>query len=353
MVSVRSFDDDPLRILRAFGFASRFGFTIEASTLRLIKRKVKLLETVSFERIRDELFKVLDRKDAFAYLCRMDALGIIAVLFPEISPMRHMAQGPYHHLDVWKHTLETVKQLERVFIREKKDEDVRCYLQESLSSERSRQALIKLGALFHDVGKPKTFRKEGRKFTFYGHERVGAEISERIAWRLKLSNDEIHALRKMVFWHLRPGYLADNEYISPRAKFRFFRDTAGEAGSVLLLSMGDQRATRGRLTTAQTRRSHERVACQLLREFFKKKHEQPSVRLLTGDDIMAHFKVPPSPLIGEVLREIEEQQAIQKIKTQAEALEVARRVIRKEKPIARGKISGRISAMSMRVGRRK
>jgi poly(A) polymerase len=134
----------------------------------------------------------------------------------------------------------------------------------------------------------------------------------------------------MVFWHLRPGYLADNEEVSPRAKFRYFRDTADEAVSTLLISLADQRATRGPLTTKASRVQHEKIVFALIKQYFKEKKQVKAVRLVTGDDLIKEFKLEPSPLIGRVLREIEELQAIGKLKSRQEALKAANRLIRKK-----------------------
>jgi poly(A) polymerase len=327
LVNKRAFDEDPLRILRAFSFSCIFGFKIDEPTLRLIGLKKNKLSSVSFERMRDELFKILDSPCAFEYLRQMDKLKILKIIFPEIEVMRDVGQGPYHHLDVWEHTLETVRQLE-LLIRELKDsQDIQDYLNEIISSDRRRRALIKLGALLHDIGKPEALRYEDGKTKFHGHERIGLEITENVARRLRLSNDEMDCLKRMVFWHLRPGYLADNEEISPRAKFRYFRDTASEAVSVLLISIADQRSTKGPLTTDESRRQHEKTVFGLIKEYFRKKKEKKPKRIINGNDLINKFKLEPSPLIGKVLREIEELQAIGKVKGKKEALKIAEKII--------------------------
>lgn len=328
VVKGTSFDEDPLRILRAFSLAAIFDFKIDRQTLRLARLKKKKLLGVSYERIRDELFKILDLGDAYKHLLTLDRLKIIQLIIPEIESMRGLKQGPYHHLDVWAHTLETIKQLENLMQELKNNGEVRGYLDEFISAERRRRALIKLGALLHDIGKPKALRREEGKTKFHGHEKIGLEMTEEIARRLRLSNDELDSLRKMVFWHLRPGYLADIEQISERAIFRYFRDTAQEGLSILLLSLADQRATRGPLTTKESRLRHEKVVLGLIKRFFKEKKKKKLARLISGDDLINKFNLEPSPLIGKILREIEELQAIGKIKTKKEALSAARKLIK-------------------------
>lgn len=327
LVNKEAFDEDPLRLLRAFSLAAIFNFKIDTEAIKLIKLKAKSLAGVSYERIRDELFKIFETPHSFQYLVQMDKLKLLGVILPEIEAMRRIKQGPYHHLDVFGHSLEAVKQIE-VFIQElKNNQEVQNYLDEFISTNRKRRALIKLGAFLHDIGKPLALRREDGKTKFHGHERIGLEITRDIAKRLKLSNDEINSLEKMVFWHLRPGYLADNEEITPRAIFRYFRDAAQEGASILLISVADQRATKGPLTSQESRLRHEKVSLDLIEEYFRRKKEKKIPRLLNGNDLLKKFKLTPSPLIGKILREIEELQAIGKVKTKSEALKIAKALL--------------------------
>lgn len=332
VISKRAFSEDPLRILRTFSFACTLGFTIDKKTLKLVKLERERLAGVSSERIRDEIFKIFDSSCAFDYLLQLDKLKILKIILPEIEKMRGVNQGPYHHLDIWQHTLEAVRQLEILIAELKNNQEIQDYLNEIISGGRRRPALLKLGALLHDIGKPQALRREDGKIKFHGHERIGREIASNIARRLKLSNDEINSLYKMVLWHLRPGYLADNEKLTPRAIFRYFRDTDKEAISILLLSLADQRATQGPLTTKGSRIRHERVVFGLIKEYFRKKKEKKIVRLINGDDLIKKFKLEPSPLIGKILSEIEELQAIGKINIKKQALTIAKKFIRLRPP---------------------
>ena len=327
MVNIRAFDEDPLRILRAFSLSAISGFKIEKQTFRLARLKREKLTKVSFERIRDEMFKILQCHNSFDYLNQMDKLKILQVILPEIIKMRRIGQGPYHHLDVWQHTLETIRQLEILYKEVRSNHDIQQYLDQIISSERSRKTVLKLGALLHDIGKPAALRREEGKIKFHGHERIGLGMTEDIGRRFKLSVDEINTLRKIVLWHLRPGYLAGCEVLTPRAKFRYFRDADQEAISTLLLSLADQRATKGPLTTKNSRVKHEKVCKSLMREYFKKKKEKKPKRLINGDILIKKFKLEPSPLIGKILSEIEELQAIGKISTKPQALEAARKIL--------------------------
>ncbi len=329
-VNKKAFDEDPLRILRCFSFWAVLGFKIDKDTLKAACAKKDKLLKVSAERIREELFKVLDSPFAFSCFKEMDRLKILEIIFPEFKVMKGVSQGPYHHLDVWRHTLEALEHLEGVFSENKTNRDISIYLNEVISSGRKRRALLKFACLLHDIGKPKSRRRKAGKLTFHGHERIGLGYTDDIARYLKLSNDEAAALRRIVLNHLRPGYLADNKEISARAKFRLFRDTKNEAAGIFLLSIADQRATRGRLNSKKSRLHHEAVCQSLIKEYFAKLKEVKPERLITGDDLIRVFKLAPSPLIGKILREVEELQAIGKVKTKQDALKAAKRFIHKK-----------------------
>jgi len=327
MVSAKCFKEDPLRLLRAFSLRAMLDFRIENKTLAKIKKDKELLPSVSMERVREELFKILASERAAVTLKEMDKTDLLVKVIPQITVMYNVKQGGYHHLDVWPHSLQTVVELEKLLEELKDDTDVNEYLDEEIASTHTRRALLKLAALLHDIGKPETRKKdEDGRISFHGHEHVGRAIVRHIAKQLKFSTHERFALEDMVLWHLRPGYLGDFKQPSERAIFRFFRDAKEEAASVLLLSLADQRATRGPLTTEKDQKHHEKICMMLLQRYFEKKKEKPFVRLINGHDLIKKLKLTPSPLFAKILREVEENQVLGKITTKEEALELARKI---------------------------
>jgi poly(A) polymerase len=327
-VYAKSFDDDPLRIMRAFSLAAIFGFKIDPAAYRQVFLKKKKLSTVSWERIRDELFKIFSSPKGFEIIEGLDNYKILELIFPEIRKMKKNKKLSLRRLNVWGHTLLTFKNVETLIGGFERDPQIRDYLNEEISSGRSRAQLLKLAALLHDVGKPATFRIENGKVQFHGHERAGSVLTGSVAARLKLSNEELRLLKRIVFMHLRPGYLVTNPVLTAKAKFRFFRDAGEEAGAVLILALADERSTRGYLLLDKSRKNYERLIPRLLKEYFNKQNNIPRARLMDGNDIMKRFKLPPSPLIGKVLKELEELQAIKKIKTKEQALKAARVIIK-------------------------
>ncbi len=325
-ISDQAFKDDPLRMMRAFSLSAGLGFKIERDTLRQIKKEKERIRGMSAERIRDELFKILRTHRAAATLKSMDKTGLLEQIIPQVRVMYDCHQGGYHHLDVWAHSLETVVQLEGVFTQMRDNQELKSYWEEPLGADRSRAALLKLAAFLHDIGKPETRKKEGERMTFHAHERVGRNIVTHIAKRLKLSTRERHALEDMVLWHLRPGYLSNFKKPSEKAIYRYLRDTKDEAAGVFLLSLADQRATRGPLTTEEDQRHHESICLDLIQRYFDQKKEKPVARLINGDDLIRKLKLKPSPLFAKILSEVAEKQVLGQVGTRDEALALAKKI---------------------------
>lgn len=331
VVSSFSLPEDPLRILRAFSLSAVLGFKIEPKTRAEIKRHKNKITQSAFERIAEELFKILNSQSAFKTFRAMDEFRILDEIMPEIKIMRGVNQGPYHHLDVFGHSFEALKQIEVLFSELKRNKDLQGYLGATVSGTHSRRALLKLGAFLHDIGKPDSKERVKGKTCFHGHERVGRNIARDISERLRLSTDERNALDKIIYWHLRPGYMADIDPLSRRAIYRFFRDTQNEAPAVLLLSIADQRSTRGPLTRGENRKHHEDVCLGLVKDFFRKAKEKKLPKLINGHDLISRFKLESGPLIGKILAEIEEEQAVGVISTKPQALGLAEKILRAKK----------------------
>jgi poly(A) polymerase len=264
-VHSKSFDDDPLRIMRAFSLSAIFGFKIDPRTSRQISLKKNKLNSVSSERVRDELFKILASPQSYDIFSLLDKFGILELIFPEIRKMKRNNKRSFSRLNVWKHTMLTFQNTEAIINGFKRNPGINEYLGQEISSGRARAELLKLAALLHDVGKPQTFRVERGKVQFHGHERLGAGLTGAIAIRLKLSNEELRILKRIVFLHLRPGYMVTNSLLTAKAKFRFFRDSGDDAGSVLILALADERSTRNYLLLDKIRQKYEKLIPRLLK----------------------------------------------------------------------------------------
>ncbi len=324
MAAPKAFADDPLRLLRAFSLAAQTGFKIEAKTILRIKKDAPLINRAAMERVREEIFKVLESPLAFRNIVALDKIGLFEKVLPQVAVMYGVKQGGYHHLDVWKHSLEVLNQLELLLAEIDGDDRLRGYFSAKIGGDHSRAALLKLAALLHDIGKPDTRKKEKDRMTFHGHEHVGERITRLAVRRLKLSVKEQHFVEDAVRMHLRPGYLSNFKKPTDKVMFRYLRDTKEEAVSIAVLAIADQRSTRGPLTTEAKAKHHLKICRLAIEEYFKEKAKPVRERLITGHDLIKVLKLKPSPLFTEILTAVEEAQALGRISTRQEALAMAK-----------------------------
>jgi len=344
-VSEAALRDDPLRLLRGPRIAAQLGFRMEAQTQEMIRRHAPLLARAAAERQRDELRYILATPRAGQALRLVDALGLLAYLLPELEPARGAEQPKEHYWDVLGHSLATVEYLD-VLLSEAEPEAVpgrvlwqalwselawwqegADYFREEVVPWMSRAALLKLGGLLHDVGKPATrSTDETGRMRFFGHQHVGADIAAAALRRLRFSSREVAMVRAMVAAHLRPVQMAQQGPPTRRAIYRFFRDT-GEAGiETLFLSLADHLATVGpRLNEAGWRR-HVALTSYILEKRLREADVVAPPKLLKGEEVMAALGLPPGPLVGQLLEAVREAQAAGEISTREEALALARRL---------------------------
>ena len=333
-----AFTDDPLRILRAFRFAAELNLELDPALPEQIAPAVSRLSDVSGERVRDELFAVFRTTRAHWAIRQLNALGVVDVIFPEIAVGRGIDQGDYHHLDVLSHELETVAQCDRMLAGfEEFSEPLRApladYCRRMPVDRRPMGALIKLAGLHHDVGKPATRRvKPDGDVWFIGHEHFGSTLVESLIERLRLSNQEGRTLTLLVEHHLRPGFLSREPQLTRRAVFRFFRDLGDDGPACLLLWWADRLATRGPLSnTAQIPDQRARLEELLRAYFFKPEEAIRPPKLIDGHELMQALGVPPGPLVGQLLRAIEETQAEGKLRSKDEAVALAQLLLAAKK----------------------
>ncbi len=329
--SADAFLDDPLRILRAFRFAATLGFLISTDTLGLIPASLSTLKYVSHERVRDELIALLAADKCFPALRSMDAAGVFDVLFPELSSMRGCSQNEYHHLDVWDHSLETVRCLEaQVALRfpcfDPLIPAIDRYLMEQPVTGRPRIALLKLAAIFHDAGKPETRLVDaGGRVRFFGHEKVSEEIFSQAGARLKLATREMTIIKGWILGHMRPMFL-NERLISKRALHRLYRKFRTDIFGLLLLHLADLAASRGPARTPEA----EEIACNSVGralEICSELEKSPPTPLLRGRELMSLFGLDAGPQVGRILNHLAELQAEGEITTTEEAIAAARKYL--------------------------
>lgn len=351
--SPSTFSDDPVRILRGVRFAANFGFHILPDTRKAMKVATALLGGVSPERLRDELFRILDGSQPAACLRAIDLLGALDGVLPELSSLKGVEQPPPHIHDAWEHTLQGVGWLETILTAlaptfdpetagdlftgllvmrlGRFREQLGKALATPLTSDRSMRSLLFFATLYHDVAKPQTGKLDDEgHLRFWDHDQQGAEIAARRGRLLALSNDETQCLETIIQNHMRILFHTNrliNEQKPPsrRAVYRFFRDNGAAGVEVCLLALADLRATYEETLPQETWVACLDVVRTLLENWYEKPAETiapPS--LLDGYDLMREFGLQPGRQVGELLEAIREAQAMAEVSTPAQALELAR-----------------------------
>jgi len=276
------FREDRLRLMRAVRFAARLDFAIEPRTLASMRLLAPLIQTVSAERVRDELARILTEGGVRRGLELMDASGLLHEVLPEIEAMKGVEQPPEFHPegDVWTHTLIMLDGLRHPSVE------------------------LALGVLLHDVGKPPTFRVAER-IRFDGHVEEGVKLAHALLNRLRFPNHTIGQVEALIANHMK---FRETPHMRESTLKRFIRMPDFEEH--MELHRLDCLSSHGHLDNYELVR---RKQLEVPPEELKPKP------LITGDDLIAQG-MKPGPIFGKLLREIEDAQLEGRITTREEAL---------------------------------
>ena len=292
----RRFKEDKLRMLRAIRFAARFGFTIEAQTMRAMQQQAATIHQVSNERVRDELTKMLTEGHAKRAFELLDESGLLQHVLPEIAAMKGVDQPPEWHPegDVWIHTLLLLDKLEA-----------------------GARPTLAWSALLHDVGKPPTFRAPNPadpkpRIRFNGHAEIGATMARAILNRLRFSNDATDQIVSLVANHMRFG---DVTKMKQSTLKRFFR--LHDFPEHLALHKLDVTSSHNLLGMYDFAKQHYEAAPE---------EEYKPTPLLTGRDLI-EAGLRPGPRFKDLLHELEDAQLEGNIRTRDEAINLLRELM--------------------------
>jgi len=278
-----TFDDDPLRIMRAFRFASQLDFEVEQSALEASAAMRERLKIVSQERISDEFLKIIASPRPSKGLKLMFDAGVMVVVFPEVAQLSGVEQRQdQHHKDVFLHTLMVVDNI----------------------AQTTDNIWLRMAALLHDIAKPRTKAfKEGIGWTFHGHEEIGARMVKPIFRRMKLPLDHLKYVEKLVRLHLRPMALVD-EGVTDSAVRRLMFEAAEELDDLMKLCRADITSKNPRLVE-QVKRNYDNVVKKMeeVEERDSIRNWQPPLR---GEEIMQVCGLQPGPQVGQLKQAITE-----------------------------------------------
>jgi putative nucleotidyltransferase with HDIG domain len=253
---------------------------------------------------------------------RLDVLGLLGVILPEMEAMRATAQPAPHRFPVLEHSLRAVAGADALLLGLRSlrpfGEELAAHMAEELGGGVLRAQVLKLAALLHDVSKPETRRVIDGRVRFFEHDVIGAERARAIGERLRFPVRANAVLERLVRHHLRPGHLAAAGRVTPRARYRFFRDLREDTRDLLLLALVDAAAVRGESFRSVWRRAM--LVRDLLRGWEERQVSGDATPLLRGGDIMERFCLAPGPAVGRLLERAREAQALGLVATRDEAL---------------------------------
>ncbi len=278
-----TFDDDPLRILRAFRFASQLNFDVDKSINDAAFNLKDRLKIVSQERITDEFLKILSSPKPSVGLKLLFYSGVMDVIFPEISNLSGIDQRKdYHHKDVFLHTCQVVDNI----------------------SKATDNVWLRFTALVHDIAKPQTKRfVEGTGWTFHGHEELGARMMKSIFKRLKLPFSKLDYVEKLVRLHLRPIALA-KENVTDSAIRRLIVSAGQDLEDLITLCRADI-TSKNQDKVSEYLDNYERVMKRVW-EVEEKDQLRAFQSPVRGETIMEVCNLKPSKKVGEIKTAIED-----------------------------------------------
>ncbi len=278
-----TFDDDPLRIMRAFRFAAELQFMVDDKIIEASERSAERLKIVAQERITDEFLKILSSRKPSIGLLLLYKSKVLDVIFPEISNLSGIDQRKdHHHKDVLLHTFQVIDNI----------------------SDASDDLWLRFAALVHDIAKPQTKRfDENVGWTFHGHEELGARMMKEIFHRLKLPMQKLPYIEKLIRLHLRPIALVDED-VTDSAIRRLIVQAGDDLEDLITLCRADI-TSKNPKKVSRYLNNYEKVM-QKVREVQEKDQLRAFQSPVRGDEIMRICNIPPSKKVGEIKTAIEE-----------------------------------------------
>lgn len=299
-------------VLKAIRLMSEYNFDLDQQTKELIIKHNSSIKIISQNIVTQEVFKILKLRRTNYYFKYMDEeLNILHIIFPEIKEMKEVGECKYHVVDVMRHSLYTMKVLERIIYSTGYFEDhiksvYEKHSQKEITEGHNRLEIMKLVAFFHDVGKPSAMKidKTGRT-RFGGHEITGAEVIRNIAERLGLSIKEKDLLYKLVAEHMIPLILYKKNDVSGKALYNMFSKLEEDTLDVLLIALADIIATRKLLNPTEEMgkfKVHvEYIANNYLTRF---KEIEDISNIIRGKDIIMNFEIDEGTMIDDLIEEV-------------------------------------------------
>ena len=275
-----SFTDDPLRMMRAARFMSQLNFRIDQSVITAIKEMAHRLSIISSERVRDEFIKIIMSDNPRLGITLLVECGLADIFLPEIPKLKLEIDEHHHHKDVYEHSLTVLEQA--------------ISLESRLGAA---NLTLRLAALLHDIGKPKTKALiPGGGVSFHHHEVVGAKMAKERLRTLRFDNHIVKDVGQLVFLHLRFHGYGSGEWTDSAVR-RYVRDAGELLDHLHLLTRADC-TTRNQKKAQSLANTYDQLE-QRIKELMQQEELNKIRPDLTGEQIMQILSIKPSPMVGK------------------------------------------------------
>jgi len=332
-----AFVADPLRMLRGYRLSATLGFRMEEATKTEIAQHLRLIRKVSVERISHELDLIMASDQARAAMGEMAQSGLLWQIIPDLARGVGMEQPGFHHLDVFHHSLAALGFMEEILA-----DPVRFYpecaarLKDYIALP-GMKARLKWAALLHDLGKPVTMAvredKDGR-VTFYGHDQAGKELVLKLGRELRWSNENRERIAALIGMHMQPFHLCNvrrEQPLSRKACLNLSKKAGDDLIGLFLLAMSDSLAGQGEKKPPTMEAELSGLLGEVLTIY--EQYIQPALkgpRLLSGQDLISLFSLPPGPLFAKIIAALEVAQVEGEVASEEDARRWVRLYLERE-----------------------
>ncbi len=342
----RAFQNDPLRLLRAYRFMATLGFQLDSATVDEIRNSAAGIVKVAAERVRYELDLIMQSDRSSVVMWKMHEDGLLQYILPELYAGKGVEQPDFHHLDVFHHNFQALREMEYLLsapegVYPEQKEDIHLYLE----AEDAR-SLLKWAALLHDIAKPAARGEIAAgevRVTFHGHDEMGKEQFDALARRLKWSNESRKRAGDLIAMHMHPFHLCNvrrEEPLSRRAALKICRRAGEQLPGLFMLAMSDSLASCGELKPENMEGElvalYSEVAA-IYAEYIRPALSGPP--LLGGKELIEECQLQPGPIFSQILDELQALQVEGQITTKDQALAwVARYLDDRKGEVAAGRV---------------